>query len=567
MTTFSSLGFSYEAEDKDFEYPPQILEEPFSDFFDQYLTQTLSDIGDHGYEASDAEFSDFFTDGDTTSSVSYATDSTSSAPIPHKHNTLQDRSRQENASSLSRTAFVPQNYHSRGRRERLLPAVSGLELLLDIEGRANKRPDCPNPPHSAPATITSLPLRRKPRFNKSTSKDVHDRDRRVVKSSIHPYKDQPDMIQALYNHRIESPQPKEWTQGFEQPSLQTTVNQFPLSPPTTDMLPYYDEAPDDLRIPRHMTLREQFFQEEKTREQERSHMPNHLDSSANTTFERLDPESQRPTTQKQDATVEGFHEYLQSLQLEPAGGQRLPYHSSSWEPSNPSNPSNPSIPSIPSSSDMTYTQSAGQPVSNWNHGLPEMTNNYYTHHHASKSAPSFPSPLSAEPSLEYLTATTDENGTFTDQDPSNDYMVSPGDPFTVNPEPHQYPPPPPPPIPNSFLMPAQDTLHSPPRRISSPAVRIPISHSRRRSKSAQRRKSAGNLKSSKSEVSMGFVNFTPSDSKRILTGVAPSGSSKTKARREQEANEKKRKLSLAVLRAVEEAGGDPGPLRKEGLLI
>ena len=38
--------------------------------------------------------------------------------------------------------------------------------------------------------------------------------------------------------------------------------------------------------------------------------------------------------------------------------------------------------------------------------------------------------------------------------------------------------------------------------------------------------------------------------------MAPSGSSKTKARREQEANEKKRKLSLAALRAIQEAGGD-----------
>lgn len=53
-----------------------------------------------------------------------------------------------------------------------------------------------------------------------------------------------------------------------------------------------------------------------------------------------------------------------------------------------------------------------------------------------------------------------------------------------------------------------------------------------------------------------FVNFTPSDSKKILTGVAPSGSSKTKARREQEAKEKRRQLSEAALQAVQRAGGD-----------
>ena len=57
-------------------------------------------------------------------------------------------------------------------------------------------------------------------------------------------------------------------------------------------------------------------------------------------------------------------------------------------------------------------------------------------------------------------------------------------------------------------------------------------------------------------VNVSFVNFTPEDSHKILTGVAPSGSSKTKARREQEAREKRRKLSEAALMAVRNAGGD-----------
>jgi len=64
-----------------------------------------------------------------------------------------------------------------------------------------------------------------------------------------------------------------------------------------------------------------------------------------------------------------------------------------------------------------------------------------------------------------------------------------------------------------------------------------------------------------------FVNFTPSDSKKILTGVAPSGSSKTKARREKEAMEKRRKLSQAAVRAVRAAGGDVESLVEQGLLV
>lgn len=64
---------------------------------------------------------------------------------------------------------------------------------------------------------------------------------------------------------------------------------------------------------------------------------------------------------------------------------------------------------------------------------------------------------------------------------------------------------------------------------------------------------------------MDFVNYTPSDSRKILTGVAPSGSSKTKARREKEAMDKRRKLSQAAIRAVKNAGGDVESLVEQGL--
>ncbi|KAK0752506.1 hypothetical protein B0T18DRAFT_426953 [Schizothecium vesticola] len=53
----------------------------------------------------------------------------------------------------------------------------------------------------------------------------------------------------------------------------------------------------------------------------------------------------------------------------------------------------------------------------------------------------------------------------------------------------------------------------------------------------------------------GFVNYTPQDHRVLMTGVAPSGSSKTKARREREAQEQKRKLGEAVRKAVAAAGG------------
>lgn len=59
---------------------------------------------------------------------------------------------------------------------------------------------------------------------------------------------------------------------------------------------------------------------------------------------------------------------------------------------------------------------------------------------------------------------------------------------------------------------------------------------------------------------MNFVNFTPMDATKILSGVAPSGSSKTKARREREAAEKRKKLSEIATAAVRAAGGDVSSL-------
>lgn len=68
-------------------------------------------------------------------------------------------------------------------------------------------------------------------------------------------------------------------------------------------------------------------------------------------------------------------------------------------------------------------------------------------------------------------------------------------------------------------------------------------------------------------ASVGFVNYTPDDKRKILTGVAPSGSSKTKARREKEAADKRRRLSQAAQKAVLEAGGDLSALEREGFLL
>ncbi len=59
-----------------------------------------------------------------------------------------------------------------------------------------------------------------------------------------------------------------------------------------------------------------------------------------------------------------------------------------------------------------------------------------------------------------------------------------------------------------------------------------------------------------------FVNFTPKDASKLLNDVAPSGSSKTRQRREQEARDRRKKLSEAALQAVRRAGGDVEALER-----
>lgn len=140
-------------------------------------------------------------------------------------------------------------------------------------------------------------------------------------------------------------------------------------------------------------------------------------------------------------------------------------------------------------------------------------------------------------------------------DPSNDYFLETTQHFQST-EPEAYSP---------TFSPATQTYSSspptPPPRPSRPTVSKSSSKHR---KSYRRKPSVGILRSPNP---FGFVNYTQVDSQKILAGVAPSRSSKTKARREQEAHEKKIKLCLAAEKVIKEAGGDVEQLRASGLLM
>ncbi|KAI4216728.1 MAG: hypothetical protein LQ349_009088, partial [Xanthoria aureola] len=474
-------AFPYDWEDKDFEFSAQILEEPFSEFFDQYLTHTAST------EANEFDYPDLFTDGETL------TDSTSNASSHARFNASEEQCQR----SLSKTAFLPQNYQNHHRREKLQPAVSGLELLLDIEGQANRRPQAADPPHSAPATITTLPLRRKPRL-------------RTTKTSTHPTKSfhpgnghLETMHGPVYNYKHESPHAQEWTHGLEQLSLHSETSHFSLPPSTNVASHLQNGSASAFHTPRHMTLRDEFFHGEGIGDQS---------FRANTSVDLTEP--------SHDEHFDPFQTQDSNLDLAP----HQIHPSPSWGPP------------VSASSEATYMLST-------NHALPDCVDSYYTNGLASKSAPALPYQLSTQFSIESFGAPDDSTGPLIDGHLPTDPLPPAQNTLHSYPDPPAIPANPPP---------APSPSHSPPRGISSPSLPPTPSrahHHHRRSKSSAppRRKSASTLRAPKSNgsMSMGFVNFTPHDSKRILTGVAPSGSSKTKARREQEANEKKRKLSAA----------------------
>ena len=99
--------------------------------------------------------------------------------------------------------------------------------------------------------------------------------------------------------------------------------------------------------------------------------------------------------------------------------------------------------------------------------------------------------------------------------------------------------------------------------IGSPSKRSP-SKSRQASVSSVGGGSGGGGGSNGDGGFGGFVNFTPNDGASLMVGVAPSGSSKTKARREKEAMERRKKLSEAAMKAVAAAGGDVDKLIEQG---
>ncbi|MCJ1290856.1 hypothetical protein MMC34_002398 [Xylographa carneopallida] len=498
-------------EDKDLDVPSPTLDHSFENFFDQYFSQEedFPDSSDNSNE------SNFFEDlgAGLSGDVSFDQQSTIKASSPQYQPLHSWRA---NAWRQHKIAPVPQSQKLVHRMRPDGVAISGNELL-NLEGKAQLRQADFAAPFSKPSTPPYTPRRAKQSSPSGSPATPTRSAHRVSKTSIGP-----KMMRPSFYAKQESPTSAEWTERFQHFSLQTLPQSFPLSPPSSAVPPQQSQ-------PSALILSDHDFEA-------LSPMPPTA----------LVPNSARVRKQSRVSAGNSYTPTMQETR-----------NSSMWL----------------SSSNFDFSADI-------QHGLPDF----------SQPLPLYEQDLQTQsqaemPSMDFMQMPTDFGNQglmiqcgplddpFQDMQPSKEYLASAFDPFHVDStieEDEKY---------SSDLspgtaIPRMHNMQSPYRSQSPspPSTPLRLSKSRRQSRHP-RGKSSGcsTPRTPKTPTggvgAVGFVNYTPSDSRKILTGVAPSGSSKTKARREKEASDRRRKLSEAAAKAVMEAGGDVEALRKEGLLL
>lgn len=562
--TMLNFGY-YRAMDKDFGNTTTQIEDPCDDLFDQWLNQDSTTVSDRADGSDDLHDFDFAFDEETVSSGSYSTGSrTASLPSSQRPPaaSLRISPPQLTLPLRSRPSFV------RYEAPSLRSAISSSELL-NLEGKLNHKNTPPKAPSKSSLSSSAVPtlggtLRRKAKFCAPAPEPQRHRSQKVSKIPSR------EMMRPSYHYRQDSSACHEWTQRFEQISLQTPNNTPQMSPPRTRGI-FRDNRPGNI-VTSNRKSTQQHPKEAMRNSDMKSEAPQETSATPQTSF--YNPLHNVPVLQGRvsDGEMKSMPSTNGDVEAEDKklGSERTHArqlrHPSSWN----------YLPISPLDLDLSaVSPSHVQP--RWLHGLPENVNldSYQHNASATQSTPGIAQPSSDYPSQDFLIQ-YEPYGHFVNEDPSTGYTVVPSNPLQ-SPGAEEIPialyghddpdlvgmARPRSPHPRSLSV--SPPLHSPPKSRGRSKMR---SHKKTKSvgqlkqpKSSSTLKSAksfGNIRSPKSVGSSfdNFVNFTAHDSDRILTGVAPSGSSKTKARREQEANEKKRKLSLAALRAIEEAGGD-----------
>ncbi|MCJ1471460.1 hypothetical protein MMC13_000099 [Lambiella insularis] len=497
--------------DKDLDAFTPPLDGSFHNFFDQYFSQDedFPDSSDNSNE------SNFFEDLDmgVSAIVPLVEPTPSKAALPQYqplHSWRANAWRQHKVTPVSQSQKLVHRMRPDG------VAISSTELL-SLEGKLQGRQADASVFPARPSTPPITPRRTK-QSPRSGSPVTPTRGIRQITKSTTSSK----MMRPSRYAKQESPSIHEWTERFQQFSLQGQPSNLPLSPPSSSKVPQH-ERPPRLVLPHQNTVP--------------------ISPVSPTTYAQ--PTS-RPQRQSRTSSSEVYTPTMQEAR-----------HSALWM-------------QIP---DLDFTTAALQPQLDWS-----------TIQHPLEFYGQTPGTQNQIHPLDFTDVPTDFasqglmiqcdpfGDVFQDIHPSGEYVATAFEPFFAEPtiegdEVYSLE------FPSGTTSRKSKTKSAPQTQSPSPPpTPLSTTKSRRHARHVRGKSSSSSApKTPKTPTagtgSAGFVNFTPSDSRKILTGVAPSGSSKTKARREKEASDRRRKLSEAAAKAVMEAGGDVEALRKEGLLL
>lgn len=519
MLTYHSLNLPYRHDNKGVEPSTQVTEDPFTNFFDQYISQDSSSSSDNVNESYDFGGFDFGLDEDTAASSGYTTAQPLSGSGRSHARRLHSSSYSSFSPAYSSDPLLSRRHHRSLYFDKPSAAISGLELL-NLEGKLPYQ--APAAQSSSLASAPALPLRRKAKFTPET---LRSRNQRIAKPAATTTSESPNMMRPLYYYRHETPSYQEWTQRFEQISLQTPTGNLPLSPPPSAT----------------------FSNKGSTSSHQHHHRQQSFDQASKAAQAFAGTQRAIPSPLPSPSCFDQQHPVDYAAASHPASNH---LRSPSWP-----HP-------ITDVDDFDFTISPREVQPDWSQNMPESSGACYDNFSAAQSTPTLARNDSDFSSHGLI---IDPYGQFTAEDASLDYLRTPMDPFPMAANDVHFPPPPKEESTIRASTPSSRASSACPSPPPPPSAKSP-SKARQRFKTHRRKGSAPALRTAKSAGSLGFVNFTPHDSQKILTGVAPSGSSKTKARRDLEAHEKKRRLSLAVEKVVRDAGGDSEKLRLAGLL-
>ncbi|MCJ1483618.1 hypothetical protein MMC06_003786 [Schaereria dolodes] len=433
--------------------------------------------------------------------------------------------------------------------------ISGIELL-NLEGKASSHSVALTPTQSANTTPPILPLRRKTGFSAASPAALRQHEHRVSKSLTQLNCGSPKIMRpSLYSRHEPAPQ-AEVSDHYGQFNLDVPPSDLPLSPPPSTRVPQHEQhlqliAPtrSSQRSPRSSRL---------TMTRSEPKLPRNQRMSGNLTYN--DPIAQngmtlqnrhssaliRPTDHDFAIPPSQFHHDWPSISnLSPN------YDSLFHDDQNPSG--------LPNQDFMRLSQELAA------QGLMVDCEPYPNFLEGDEYFSAAPHDSFLTPTAEIFPNGGDDNtlGTAPQHElapaPSSPTLLgqyhapAPG-PSTPTPKPHTRKPSTSTSSTSTRPLRRKSSTLKPPKTPTTPYPSSSTSHSNTDLSSPV-----------PTPTAVSFVNFTPLDSARILHGVAPSGSSKTKARREKEATDKRRKLSAAACRLLMENGVDPASVVGEDL--